>query len=151
MNFNPYQAPTSAYDGGYSNYGGQTGAVSERTVAALRKTRPWVVLIAVITLVFTGFMALGAIAVMTMGMAGVGVGYLVGAALYVLPAIALIRYGNAINKLLHGGGVAELEQAMEHQASFWQIAGIYALIGVVISVIAVIGAITFGAAVGDTF
>ena len=151
MNFNPYQAPTSAYDGGYSNYGSPTGAVSERTVAALRKTRPWVVLIAVISFVFSGFVALGAVAAMTTDLAAVGVGYLVAAALYVLPGIALIRYGNAINKVLHGGGVAELEQAMENQASFWQIAGIYTLIGVVISVIAMVGAIAFGAAVVNSF
>jgi hypothetical protein len=145
MNFNPYQAPTSAYDGGFQNYGSPSGGVSDRTVAALRKTRPWVVLIAVIGLVFSGFMALASLVIMT-EMAAAGVAYLVMAGLYVLPAVALIRYGNAINKLMHGGGVAELEQALDAQASFWQIAGIYTLIGMVITVIGVIGVIAVGAA-----
>jgi hypothetical protein len=145
MNFNPYQAPTSAYDGGFSNYGSPSGAASERMVAALRKTRPWVMLIAVIGLVFSGLMALGALVAMT-EVPGLGVMYFVMAGLYVLPAVALIRYGNAINKLLHGGGLAELEQALDAQASFWQIAGIYTLVGLVLSVLGMFLMVAFGAA-----
>lgn len=145
MNFNPYQAPTSAYDGGYSNYGyGNSGAVSNRTVEALRKTRPWVVFIAVVSFVITGFSVLASLAAMA-GSVGVGIGSLVVSALYVLPAVALLRYGNAINKLLHGGGVAELEQAMDAQASVWQIIGIYVLISVVLGVLFVLIGVAAGA------
>lgn len=151
MNFNPYQAPTSAYDGSYTNFGNSGAAVSAQTVASLRKTRPWVVFIAVVTFVFAGFMVLGGFGMMAADQAGLGVGYIVGAALYILPGVALIRYGGAINKLLHGGGVTELEQAIDAQASFWQIAGIFALIGLVLFVLGMIAAVVAGAAIAGAF
>lgn len=134
MSFNPYQPPTSAYDGNYTSYGHTGGAVSDRTVAALRKTRPWVLLIAVVSFVFTAFtLLLGLIAMAEEGAEGLV--FVVSAAIYVVPGLALTRYARAINKLLHGGGVAELDQSMDAQASFWQIAGIYTLIAVVLSVL----------------
>jgi hypothetical protein len=149
MNFNPYQAPTSAYDGSYSNYG-SSGVVSDRTIAALRKTRPWVVFIAVVSFVFTGFSALASLGAMTTSVA-TGIGSLIVTAIYLLPGIALFRYGSAINKLLHGGGVAELEQAMDAQASVWQIAGIFVLISLVLGVILLIAVVALGAAFANSF
>ena len=151
MNFNPYQAPTSAYDGSYTNFGNSGAAVTERTVASLRKTRPWVVLISVLTFVYGGFMVLAGLGIMATEQVGIGIGYIFGAAVSMLPGVALIRYGGAINKLLHGGGVAELEQAMDAQASFWQIAGIFALIGMVLIVLAIIVGIVAGAAFAGAF
>lgn len=149
MNFNPYQAPTSAYDGSYTNQG-SSGGVSDRTVAALRKTRPWVVFIAVVSFVITGFSVLAALGAMMESVA-VGIGTMMVSALYLLPGVALIRYGNAINKLLHGGGVAELEQAMDAQASVWQITGIYLLISIVLGVLMVLALAAFGAALAGSF
>ncbi|HLT35312.1 MAG TPA: hypothetical protein VK034_03480 [Enhygromyxa sp.] len=151
MSFNPYQAPTSAYDGSYTNHGNTGAGVSDKTVAALRKTRPWVVLIAVIFFISTGFMVLGGLGAMaTLGF-GFGLAYIAVGAIYLLPAIALIRYGNGINKLLHGGGVAELEEAVDAQASFWQIAGILTLIGIVLGILAMIAAVAIGASVANSF
>lgn len=144
MSFNPYQPPTSAYDGSYTNYGNTGAAVSDRTVAALRKTRPWVMFIAITIFVFAGIAGLAGLA----GLATSGadaIGTLIAAGLYALPAAALLRYANAINKLLHGGGVAELEKSMDAQASFWQIAGIFMLIAMILVVIAVIAAVLIGA------
>jgi hypothetical protein len=133
MSFNPYQAPTSAYDGNFTNP--SSGAVvSARIVAALRKTRPWVVFISVMFYIGAGGMFLSGLA----SLAQVGAPGLVSivlGVLYLLPAIALTRYSKGINKLLHGGGVTELEESMDAQASFWQISGIFTLIGIVLMVI----------------
>ncbi|MFO7567974.1 MAG: hypothetical protein R6X02_35360 [Enhygromyxa sp.] len=136
LNFNPYQAPTSAYDGGYLNSG--SAGVSDRTVAALRKTRPWVVFVAVISFVGAGFGLLGGLVLVTQSV-GEGLVAIFGSVLVLLPGVAMIRYSQAINRLLHGGGVAELEQSMEAQASVWQIFGIYLLIYLVLVVLAVLG------------
>lgn len=137
MSFNPYQAPTSAYDGSYPSSGQPGVGVSDRTVAALRKTRPWVVFVAVMNFIGAGFVIIGGLGVMTKS-AAEGIGMIIGAVLVLLPGVAMIRYGQAINRLLHGGGVAELEQSMEAQASVWQIFGIYLLIYLVIIVLAAI-------------
>jgi hypothetical protein len=150
MNFNPYQAPTSAYDTGYTNYGSPGGVVSERTVAALRKTRPWVMFIGVVTMVLAGFSMLAALVSMFESV-GAGIGMVFGTALYLLPAVALIRYGSAINKVLHGGGTAELEQAMEAQASVWQILGIFMLLTVVMLAIMLVFVVALGAAFSNAF
>jgi hypothetical protein len=146
VNFNPYQAPTSAYDSSYTNYGQPVGAVSERTIAALRKTRPWVVFISVVGFVFAGLAVLGGLASLASPDVGAGIGVIIGASLALLPAVAMIRYGNAINKLLHGGGVKELEESMEAQASVWQIAGIFTIIYMLFVVFIVIGALAFATA-----
>jgi hypothetical protein len=144
MNFNPYQAPTSAYDSSYTNYGQSNVAVSDRTVAALRKTRPWVVFIAVVGFIAAGLVILGGLAALTEGVEGLAM--IIGAAIALLPSVAMIRYGNAINKLLHGGGVRELEESLEAQASVWQIAGIFTLIYMVLVGIGMLVAVFFVAA-----
>jgi hypothetical protein len=140
LSFNPYQAPTSAYDGSYPSSGQPGVGVSDRTVAALRKTRPWVVFVAVMNFVGAGFMILASLIIMTKS-AAEGIGMIFGSVLVLLPGVAMIRYGQAINRLLHGGGVAELEQSMEAQASVWQVFGVYLLIYLVLATLAAIGAI----------
>ena len=137
MSFNPYQAPTSAYDGSYPSSAQPGVRVSDRTVAALRKTRPWVVFIAVLTFIGAGFMILASLALMTKSGAE-GIGMIFGSVLILLPGVAMIRFSQAINRLLHGGGVDELDQSMEAQASVWQVFGIYLLIYLVIVVLGLI-------------
>lgn len=141
MSFNPYQPPSSAYDGGYTSAGSGAG-VSDRTVAALRKTRPWVLLIGVVGFVVSGFLLIGGLG--TLGKSvGEGVAIIVVGVLCLLPAVAMVRFSQAINRLLHGGGVAELEQSIEAQATFWQITGIYTLLNLLGVVLVIIGAVTF--------
>lgn len=143
MSFNPYQPPTSAYDGSQPNFGdnyGNTGAgVSDLTVAALRKTRPWVMLIGIVGLVFSGLGLLAGLISLTEGTEGVIV--IVMMAIYLVPSILMVRYGNAINRLLHGGGVTELERSLDNQATFWQVAGIFTLV----SLVGMIGLMIVGA------
>jgi hypothetical protein len=140
MSFNPYQPPTSAYDGNQTNYGNYgTGAtVSDATVAALRKTRPWVMLIGVLGLVFSGLGLLGGLISLTEGTEGLIMILMM--AIYLAPSLMLVRYGSAINRLLHGGGVVELEKSLDSQATFWQIAGIFTIV----SIVAVIGLTVIG-------
>jgi hypothetical protein len=149
MSFNPYEPPTSAYDGGYTNP--NAGAVvSDRIVAALRKTRPWVTLLAVLGFIFGGLTALGSLAAFSM-MPAIGFAYLVVAGIYIGVSVMMLKYSNAINKLLHGGGITELEEAIDAQASFWQLAGILTLIFIVLMVIGGVMAAAIGASMMNSF
>lgn len=149
MSFNPYQPPVSAYDGNYTNP--DAGAlVSDSIVASLRKTRPWVTLLAVLSFIGGGLTMLVGLVTLTDSPA-VGFGELLLAVIYLLPGIALLRYSKAIDTLLHGGGVAELEQAVAAQASFWQLAGIMALVTIVLWVLAIIAVVTLGASLLSGF
>lgn len=143
MSFNPYQPPVSAYDGNYTNPDARA-VVSDSIVASLRKTRPWVTLIAVLSFIAGGLMVLAGLINMTQSFMA-GLVSLMFAAIYLLPGVALIRYSKAIDKLLHGGGVSELEQAVDAQASFWQLAGIITLVSMALTVVAVIAMAAFGA------
>jgi hypothetical protein len=140
MSFNPYQPPTSAYDGTYTDPASAGTFVTAAIVAGLRKTRPWALLIAVCSLVYTGLIGLAGL-ILLFKTPGEGLIMLVAAAVAGLPGAFLVRYAAAINKLLHGGGVPELEQAVAAQASFWQVAGIFTLVAIVFTVIMVFGAI----------
>jgi hypothetical protein len=143
MSFNPYEPPTSAYDGNYTNP--NAGAVvSDSIIASLRKTRPWVAFLAILGFIGAGLMVLGGLAVATK-IPAMGLGYLVGAAIGMIPALAMHRYAKALNKLLHGGGVPELEEAMDAQASFWQILGIFTLIYMALAVVGIGAVMVAGA------
>ena len=139
----PVPAPDHAYDGSQSNYGNTGAGVSDPTIAALRKTRPWVMLIGIVGLVFSGLGLLGGLISLSEGTEGLIV--IVMMAIYLVPSILMVRYGSAINRLLHGGGVAELERSLDTQATFWQVAGIFMLVSIVgIIGMTVIGITAFG-------
>lgn len=150
MSFNPYQPPTSAYDGNYTQPAAGGMVVSDKVVAGLRKTRPWALLIAVFSFIYAGFLALGALGLMFEKPAE-GFVALFFAAIAALPGAFLARYAGAIHKLLHGGGVAELEKAIESQASFWQIAGIMTLVVLALMMFVIVAAIAGLASFLDAF
>jgi hypothetical protein len=149
MSFNPYEPPASAYDGNHTNP--NAGAVlSDAIVGSLRKTRPWVLFLAIMGFVGAGIMALVAVLVITEIPAG-SLLYAVFAAVVGIPAFGMYRYAKAINKLLHGGGLPELEGALAAQASFWQIAGILTLIYLALIVVGSIAAAFVGASMIEKF
>lgn len=157
-NPNPYQPPSYATQGQWAAMPGPS-SVSPAIVESLRKTRPWVLLLAILGAIWTGFALLGglglAITAATVGGEGQGViavGYLVMAGVYVLPLIMMFRYTGAIQRLLHGGGQQELEQAVDAQRSVWQVFGIMALLGIVFMILFIFGMIAFAASLGpNTF
>jgi hypothetical protein len=141
MSFNPYQPPTSAYDSGYT--AADAGPiVTDRIVQGMRKTKPWVTFLAVLGFIGAGFSALGGLGMLLGGAsseipggAGIGLAYLVIAGLYFAPALFLFRYGSSIGKMLAGGGLPELENAVESQASFWQLTGVLVIVGFVLGIV----------------
>ncbi|MFV8752410.1 hypothetical protein ACNOYE_17835 [Nannocystaceae bacterium ST9] len=135
---NPYQPPSYPTQQGPWGPAQGPSSVSPAIVDSLRKTRPWVMLIAVLGSIWTGLMLLGGLGIMVAanGMeAGMGFGYLIAAGIYVVPLVMMYRYSNAISRLLQGGGQQELEQAIDAQRGFWQTMGILTLIGIVLVIL----------------
>lgn len=137
--------------------GGGLGLMSDRVVAALRKTRPWVLFLAILGFIGTAFTLLAAVmlflggsfmgsadldgAVMPFGtgfVVAMGIFYLVIAIVYFFAALYLMRYASAIKRAIDSLSVSEMEAALEAQASFWKLAGILALVTIVISILAMI-------------
>ncbi|PRP94731.1 hypothetical protein ENSA5_40540 [Enhygromyxa salina] len=158
MSFNPYQPPTPAYDTSYTQQSPQAGGavVTDRIVNSLRKTRPWVAFLAILGFIGSGITLLGGLGALVAASevelgAGIGIAYLFVGAIYLIIALSLNRYATSISRLIHGGGVEELENAVDAQASFWQLAGIMTLIGMVLMVIMVVAAAAIGASVANSF
>jgi hypothetical protein len=127
----PYQPPR-ATDYGNTQAGGEVPA---EAVEALRETRPWVTLIAVMGFIGAGLMVLLGLAMMAMGKglgrgipASLGFVYVIIAALYVLPSVLLLRYSSSIGRLLEGAGTPALVDALRNQKAFWRAVGIMTLV-----------------------
>lgn len=155
----PYAAPAAPGGGAYAP------DVPQGAVEALRGTRPWVLLFAILgflgaaLMVIAGlFILLGGGASMFAGlgeegaaaggmMIGLGVVYLLMGLLYFLPCLYLLRYAGRIRSMLQGGGEAALVAALDQQRRFWRLVGIYT---VVILALYAVGLVVFAlvAAVG---
>jgi hypothetical protein len=130
-----------------------SGAVSDAAVELLRKTRPWVLLLSVLSFVGGGLMilmALGAVAVATLSReakpaAMLGVFYLPLALLYVYPALKLRSYGAAIARLTSSRAGVDLEDALGHQKSFWKYCGIASVVLIALYALGLAFLITVGA------
>lgn len=151
-----YAAPRSALTPGAT----MAGQVSAGTVLALKQTRPWVLLLAILGLIGVGLMLLGGVVMlgagamatsagagvrpgsaagMPMGVfAGMGVGYLVFAFLYLYPIIKLFKYSSAISRLSGSGSVRDLEAALQEQKGFWKFIGIVTLVVLLLYVVGII-------------
>ncbi|MES2705843.1 MAG: DUF4339 domain-containing protein [Verrucomicrobiota bacterium] len=128
------------------------GAVSAEAVQALRETRPWVLLIAVMGMIGTALMLLGGLGMLAFASMGTYSGrggnagvpfilaavYLVAAVIYLYPLIKLFKYARAISALSRTGASVDLENALRQQKSFWKFVGILFLIGIVIYVVALV-------------
>jgi hypothetical protein len=134
-----------------------TGAgVSPRMIASLDRTRPWVVFIAILMIIGCAFLVLAAVVMLAMGSmlgmsselgalggATLAGAYFLMALLYLFPALFLWRYGRALRRIGRGN-VAAVEEALEHQASFWRFVGIVAAAVMVIYVVAIVIGIVVG-------
>ena len=66
------------------------------------------------------------------------------ALIYFFVSLYLLRYAGAIKRAVTGLNVADVEAALEAQASFWKLAGIMTLVGVVLYLVMVIGLAVMG-------
>jgi hypothetical protein len=133
VRFNPYHPPASADADAAST----DAVVSNRIVEAMRKAKPWVSFVAVSGFVLSILWVLLGLAVL-LGTPKddeatiVGVSFLVWGGIMFGAAISLRRYGRGIRRLLHGGGMLELELALEAQTKFWQVAGVITLMSLIL-------------------
>lgn len=134
---------------------GSGGAITQNMIEALRGTKGWVLLMGILLFIGAGFMALTG-AMMLIGgaatsevpgggaaVAGMGVGYLLFALLYLFPGLYLVRYSSAIGRLLASGQGHDLERALDSQRRFWRFVGVLALVMMGVAVIGILAAIAF--------
>ena len=142
----PTPTPASVYAAPRGNLtpgATMAGQVSAGTVQALKETRPWVRLIAIVGMVMTGIMLIAILAAASFGFfaatkGGGSVGglemivilaiALLMGLLYIYPIVKLFKYAGAISRLDRSGSVKDLEDALGQQKSFWKFAGILTLI-----------------------
>jgi amino acid transporter len=130
--YDPYRPPSAPLDGPRPADG--SPGVSDRVVAILVQTRPWLKLL---TVLFIVGLALGLVAAFALGALAPGrttvraqtVIPLVVILLLYLPGIVFLwRYAASITRLQQGGGPAALEEALTSQKSFWKYLGILAVV-----------------------
>ena len=122
---------------------------------ALRKTKPWVRFLGILGFVMVGLILLAAIGMLGVALfmgttsgadgymlAGLSVLYLAMAVLYIFPARYLYRYASAIETALKSPSKSlPIEQALQHQKSFWKFAGIITLVTILLYIPGIILAI----------
>lgn len=119
---------------------------------AMSETRPWVTFLAVLGFIGAGFMVLGGLAMVFAApaeMAGgsfLGLIYIIPAVLYGVGANILYRYRASIVSLQAGYGVEALENALEHQKSFWRFTGLTTAVVLGIYALGIVGVVVFAAA-----
>lgn len=131
--------------------------VPQGALDALRRTRPWTILLAITTFITAGLMIVSGLMSGIMAafvpstpeapaaggaIVAVGILYLALGALYVYPGIRLLQYGLAIGRLLQQGDSASLVRALDLQMRFWRFAGIATVaaigLGIVFMVVLVV-------------
>ena len=126
--------------------------VTDPMLLSLRQTKPWTMLISIVGFVYCGFMViLGVGSTFMLSMLGpnksfpsgilLGAVYIIMAVVYFFPAFYLFKFSSSLGRLVEGGGATELEQALLNQKSFWKFMGILVIVGIALSIIAIIAAI----------
>ena len=160
---NPYASPaqTAPYGSSEPYRAGDRAEVSETSVEMLRQTKPWVMLLSVLSFLGSGFMLLGGLSMVAMGaiapagaspipMAALGAAYIPFAFLYVYPALKLWGFSSAIGRLVASRSSIDLDAALAQQKSFWKFAGITTIVMIVLYVVMIVGFMIVGmAAVGS--
>lgn len=145
----------SAPQADLNQYESNVGAITEGMVEALRGTKGWVLLIAILMYIGAAFMVLGGFGMMVGGaVAGaatpgmpqgvftaMGAVYLLMALLYLFPATYLVKYSSAIGRLISDGRASDMEAALQQQRKFWKFMGVLALIFVVLMILGMVTAI----------
>ncbi len=147
---NQYAAPSANLDQQPSEASGITSEMLE----ALRKTKGWVMLVGILLFIGAIFMVLGALMMMFAGgmmgasnamprgmMGAMSAFYLVIAVVYSALGFYLVKYSGAISRLLADGTSKSMESALQHQQKFWRLAGVIALVFLVVFVLGMAAAV----------
>ena len=141
---NVYSAPESAFAESQVLLGGSIeGAVTQATLDALRKGRPWMRLLVGYGFVIAAFVLVAAVAVLAVGVvsqdneavgatAGLGLAYLLYFGLILWLTLPLLRASGAVRKIETHGVAQGLEHYAVQLASLWRRAGILVLIGLIL-------------------
>jgi len=124
-----------------------TGGVTNPMLNALSGTKPWVLLIGILSIIGSVFIFIAAARMLAMGsQPGVPGGILIGMAVLYLAmgvvnivlGIFLVKYSSAIGRLRITREAGDLETALLTQKSFWKLAGIIVLLFLIIMVVGMI-------------
>lgn len=159
---NPYAAPGARQ---VQSQAPAEAGVSARTIDLMRRTRPWVVFLAVLGAIGSVFLIIGALAALALGGAAtkammgtdpegaptwlpmaLAAVYVVIALLYVMPVIKMFKYSGAVKSLVRTRSLRDLESALEHQRSFWKFIGLTTAVFMAVYVLIGVVAAGFGAA-----
>jgi hypothetical protein len=142
---------------------GANEAAQVTIMEALKKTRPWVLFLAILGFLGAGAMFLLGIGMMIAGAAMssfskgpfdkftplLGIVYLVLGGFYVVPSVLLWQYGSSIGDFSRSGGTADtLATAVQRQASFWRFTGISMAVMIGLYVVGIFVAVVVGVAAG---
>ncbi len=155
----PYVTPQEV-----ASRGTQTGTVSSETVELLRRTKGWVLLIGVVTLIGSallviggGLVILGSVlgsfssfseVVATDGLAiiATGVVFFCMSLFSIMSSVRLIQYSTAIKALNVSFSEADLNLALNAQRSFWKISGLFVALVLIFYILLFIIGICIGVA-----
>lgn len=157
---NPYAAPVVA--GANPDAGVAHGdAITEQIADVLRRTRPWVLFIAILGFLGAAFMVLLGVILVIFGASDaagtsdaqlpfptwvLGLLYLALVPVYAWPSLKLMKYSGRILEFLELGGAARLAAALDAQRSFWKLMGVFVIATIAMSGFAVLGAMAYGVA-----
>lgn len=126
-------------------------ALSDRMLASLNATRPWVKFLAIVGIVGIALAVLFGLAMITGMFAGFvmpgtpkisglfgtvfGIFYFVMALIYVMPILYLFRYAKAITGIQGAAAMAAFEDALKQQKSFWKYLGVLVIVLIVIYIL----------------
>lgn len=144
---NPFEVSSDTYgDRSGRDRDASSAEVSARTLDMLNQTRPWVQFLGILTwisVILGGLIGgFGVIAILMAGGAGAALfqGLFLGIFLVIYGTFAksLTGYAKSINKLNASESVADLEDALESQKTFWRLAGIITLVVLVIYLVMIL-------------
>lgn len=131
-----------------------TALPTENIIESLRGTRPWMLLMAILGFIGAGLTFLGGFFVVLAAALGgaaaegdmppgflwiLGFIYLVAAGWYIFISVVLVRGFSSMGRVIDGGGIAELEEALDAQRFFWKTLGISVIAGIALGIVAIVG------------
>ena len=149
---NPYQSPQSSAEGqAYA-----TSGVAE----SLGKTRPWVLMLAIVGCIGLGFMLLGMVGMLAgaaMSAPGMPAGFgaimaafygvmIVG---YLFPIVFMFKYAGRIRQFTVSTSPADLESALSAQKSIWKSIGIAMIAGILLYIVFMVWLVTNAQAINS--
>ncbi len=147
-----FATPQSNVSG--ATMGSNNGGITNGIIQQLKKTRPWVLFMAILGFIGTAFMAIGTAGIFMGGGAmlqmaagpgaaampagatmGVGIVYLLMTLFYFFASLYLYKYAGSIKRVVATGSTQDLELALKSQASFWKLVGVLTLLMFILMIV----------------